>query len=224
VAGGRSTTQTPEPDAIGAADYTGQGAIATDTFCPYILRMKITVSELARRVAVGASRKEAAIVLRRLRHWTQIGVLPGGDDAEIHTGSGRHREYSFEDIRFAALALELAKWKMPVGPLKWILNELHTLVLGEGRDAEFAARWQAAIDGSTADFNPFSPAFSSAPNVFLVVRAPGDDMDAHFDFDISLREGDERLVARGFPGTDHYDNPRSALFVDLTELFRRLAT
>ena len=139
--------------------------------------MKITVSELARRVAPGASKKEAAIVLRQLRHWTQIGVLPGGADAEVHTGSGRHREYDFEGICFAALALELAKWKLPVGPLKWILGTLHANVLGEGRDAGEAALWQTAVDGRGP--------------VFLVVQAAGNVED--MDFAISLQADGAKL-------------------------------
>jgi DNA-binding transcriptional MerR regulator len=167
--------------------------------------MRFTVSELARRIAPGASKEEGWIVHRKVRHWTQIGVLPGGADSDVHTGSGRHRVYDSEDIRFAALALELAKWKLPVGPVKWILNTLHVNVEGEGRDVRYAALWQTALDGGGT--------------VFLVVQAAGNAED--MDFSISLQADGTQLHTLIQP-TDRYDSIGSLLVVDLTGIFRRL--
>ena len=75
--------------------------------------MSLTVSQLAERLLPVAPSGDLEGLIRQIRHWTLSGVIkPAGD---IHTGAGRHRRYEQNECYFAALALELTRWRIPVG-------------------------------------------------------------------------------------------------------------
>ena len=75
--------------------------------------MELTVREIAERILPVSPDGDMEALVRKLRHWTLSGVLrPVGS---LHTGAGRHRKYEETEIYFAGLAVELTRWRIPVG-------------------------------------------------------------------------------------------------------------
>ena len=75
--------------------------------------MELTVRELAERILPVSPDGDIEALVRQLRHWTLSGVLrPIGSP---YTGAGRHRKYDEIELYFAALAVELTRWRIPVG-------------------------------------------------------------------------------------------------------------
>jgi DNA-binding transcriptional MerR regulator len=101
-------------------------------------RVGYTVSELADRVGA-KSPQQRDLWLRRLRHWTTMGVLaPVGDQ---HTGTGHARRYGEDALYTAAVLLRLGDLGLPIGSIKAVARYIgdHRV-----RDQEFEGLWQDA--------------------------------------------------------------------------------
>jgi hypothetical protein len=116
------------------------------------------------------------------------------------------RRYGFEEARFAALALELARWKLPVGPLRWILSTLHANVAGDRPNKRDSALWRRAID--------------AAGPVYFCVQATGSVDEMNFAISLQI---DGATLYRLLRPTESYASIGSVLVVDLSGIFRRLS-
>jgi DNA-binding transcriptional MerR regulator len=76
---------------------------------------KLTVGEMGISLAplIGGDTAQA---IRRVRHWTNAGLLHPED--AVHSGTGRHRRYSYDQLYRAAILLELSRFSIPVGVLE----------------------------------------------------------------------------------------------------------
>jgi hypothetical protein len=162
--------------------------------------MDLTVRQLAKRVLPLAPDGDLDTVSRQLRHWTMQGVVrPTGS---IHSGAGKARKYPETEIYFAALALEVARWRIPVGMSEGIL--------------------QAARKEFEGDVNPtkerktfIADAIAGKQGIFLFLKY-ADRADSHqVEFKIGLYEDLVRAVAdaRWTMGTPSF------LAIDLSSLF-----
>ncbi len=90
--------------------------------------MVLTVKQLASRLAPILPDGDLEGLARQLRHWTLAGILrPIGN---IHTGAGKSRKYEETEVFWAAIALELVRWRIPIGVSDGIVKaarELHNL-------------------------------------------------------------------------------------------------
>ena len=62
-------------------------------------------------------------------------------EGQKHTGTGRSREYSADEIRRAAVLVELAKWRVPMTVLATSFDEF-------ADDYEY--EWNSAVNGSAS--------------------------------------------------------------------------
>jgi len=104
-----------------------------------------TVSEIASRLGA-RSERQADLWLRRLRHWSTLGILD--TLGPQHSGSGRHRRYETETIYIAALLVRLADRGLPVGVLKLIAGGLARSTSPQG---EYHEQWETAKSSASAD-------------------------------------------------------------------------
>jgi hypothetical protein len=91
----------------------------------------VTAAEITRRLtrALGAHMPVDEIVLgRAIRHWAGHGLLRTIGDP--HTGRGRDRLFKREEILRGAILFQIAKYYIPLGPMKLMMSEI---------DAEIAA-------------------------------------------------------------------------------------
>jgi len=89
---------------------------------------KMTLKELSERIATG--RDDAALVSRRIRHWTNEQLIP--TEGDIFSGRGRHRYYNMSGLLIAAVLWELSRYDVPVGVLDKVkpkLDDIMTFVL-----------------------------------------------------------------------------------------------
>jgi DNA-binding transcriptional MerR regulator len=113
--------------------------LTADIRGPIVIRMDdvgYTVSELASCVGATSPRQQD-LWLRRLRHWTTLGIIEAA--GPHHVGSGRARMYGPEAPYLAAVLLRLADLGLPVGTLKLIAKKLSI-----GTDQKFDEFWNAA--------------------------------------------------------------------------------
>jgi len=115
--------------------------LTKDTVCPTPLPMvpiDYTVSELADRVGA-KSPQQRDLWLRRLRHWTTMGVLtPVGDQ---HTGTGHARRYGEDALYTAAALLRLGDLGLPIGSIKAVARYIADQRV---EDSAFEGLWQDA--------------------------------------------------------------------------------
>ena len=123
------------------------------------MEQEFTVSELARRIAPDADEPEIARIVRQLRHWTLTGVLHLAGTVHIggvHTGAGRHRQYSGDAVYLAAIMVELARMGLPVGALHLVSGCMIAVLKRPKRglagktlpDNSALKLWRRAIEGA----------------------------------------------------------------------------
>lgn len=108
------------------------------------MSLPMKVKELSRVVA-DPRYDDPDLVMRQLRHWTNLGLLT--PRAGTFTGTGTHRDYDAESARRAAILVRFAALGLSVGVLRTVVivldRELNEKTDGEGQDL-----WRRAIDGS----------------------------------------------------------------------------
>src|SRR3954451_10857853 len=85
----------------------------------------VTAAEITRRLtrALGAHMPVDEIVLgRAIRHWAGHGLLRTIGDP--HTGRGRDRLFRREEILRGAILFQIARFYIPVGPMKLMMEEI----------------------------------------------------------------------------------------------------
>jgi len=97
-----------------------------------------TVSEVASCVGAVTPRQQD-LWLRRLRHWTTMGVLETLSGQ--HVGTGRERRYGVEAVYLAAVLLGLGDLALPIGVLKTIASAIEADLSKHGDSAEL---WEEA--------------------------------------------------------------------------------
>src|SRR5215208_2376550 len=88
--------------------------------------MNMTLRELTRCLS-SVSGEKPATLNRQLRNWTDLGVL--GLVGTVNTGTGRSRLYSRQSACVAALAVELARWGIPVGIMRVVCPAIYALLM-----------------------------------------------------------------------------------------------
>jgi hypothetical protein len=80
-----------------------------------------TLNQLVSRLSVGGGKEEAARLARQLRHWTSSDLIsPLG---EKHTGTGVSRRYTADEVRKAAILVELSRYRIPAPVLEESFSE-----------------------------------------------------------------------------------------------------
>jgi DNA-binding transcriptional MerR regulator len=100
----------------------------------------LTVSELAEaccpRNAEGeVDRDRLRLWIRRLRHWSQLGILP--ERAMRQIGAGQHRLYGADLVYLAAILLRASGTGISVGVIKEISKKLQRETQGKRSLAQF---------------------------------------------------------------------------------------
>lgn len=95
-----------------------------------------TVADMAKLIRPDADPDTVALLKRQLRHWTALDLLHpiAGKD----TGTGRHRRYDADEVRRAAIFVELSRYRVPAP----VLEDYATLLSETARSV-----WDAAISG-----------------------------------------------------------------------------
>lgn len=75
--------------------------------------MELTVKQLAERLLPLSVEGDVDSLARQLRHWTLSGILRTA--GAVHTGAGKSRKYDEIELYWATIALELVRWRIPVG-------------------------------------------------------------------------------------------------------------
>jgi hypothetical protein len=154
--------------------------LTKDAFRPYVVGMDtdLTVSTLADHI--GAHMLGGRVypeirdqVTRRLRYWTQSGVMrPAGG---VLTGTGTHRRYGVESVLVGAVLVELARTLgLGLATLKTVADRLYDDVFrGEKADP---GHWRGAAGGSRRHYLQMTfdqPSAGGAPMlVTAMVVAP----------------------------------------------------
>ena len=153
-----------------------------------------TVKQLAARLRPLRDDPDRARLVRRIRHWTLVGLLP--TDGDLHVGEGRHRRYQPDTAFTVALLEELARHDLGVGSLKAVMFALAAYRALRTRD----------------DRDPIGEAMRGERSVaawFSVSEAPD-----------GWGIGVQMMVDP--PGLDLPDSVTSALVVNLTKVFSRV--
>lgn len=96
-----------------------------------------SVKGVAERIAYKGDADEIRKIIRQLRHWTNADLLtPLG---EKHTGTGVSRQYDADEVRKAAILLELSRYGVTVEMLEGF-DEWTSLLRGTDR-------WKKAAEG-----------------------------------------------------------------------------
>jgi hypothetical protein len=77
--------------------------------------MSMTLKELTARLSAVSS-ETSETLNRQIRNWTEMGVL--GVAGSVNTGTGRSRVYEEEAAYLGAVAVEVARWGMPIGSIR----------------------------------------------------------------------------------------------------------
>lgn len=85
--------------------------------------MPLTLKELTLRLA-SASGESTDTLNRQLRSWTESAALPLAGDLFI--GTGKKRLYEDVAVLLAAVAIELARWDIPIGKIRLILSLMYS--------------------------------------------------------------------------------------------------
>jgi hypothetical protein len=165
--------------------------------------MALTVAKLAERALSASPGSDAAVVIRQIRHWTLSGVVRPTTD--VHTGVGKHRQYAESEAYFAALALELTRWRIPVGVLDGVVQAARREFEGNVNPTrEPIAGVKDAIDGEDG--------------VFLFVKF-SDGVDSHR---LEVKLGPYLKMSRDIADSGWTRDMPSFLAIDLSALFRKV--
>jgi hypothetical protein len=115
--------------------------------------MELTVKQLAERLLPVSPDEDLGALTRQLRHWTLGGLLE--TVGEVHVGAGRARKYDEYELYYAALAMELSRWRIPVGVSHLIVR---------------MARDQNEHAAATGKGSVFSRAVAGEADIFLCIR------------------------------------------------------
>src|SRR3954447_7581991 len=112
--------------------------------------MALTVRDMAEKLVPLSPEGDVESIVRQLRHWSLTGVLqPSG---ALHVGAGRYRKYDKLELYFAALALELSRWRIPVGVsdrlVQAVRNEHRLKTAIDAENGPSTNTVQNAIDGA----------------------------------------------------------------------------
>ncbi len=163
-----------------------------------------TLKEVATILSATKTREEIERIARQIRHWTLSGVLE--PEGEKHTGTGRSRRYSADEIRFAAWLMELARYGVTVSIM---------LCVRYAFDDEAKEGYWASV--ATADPPVF---FEMAWDQDTIVTNVGTDPAA------LITRKTRHVGAAGADGEAHGvldpANITSSITVNLTKVFARL--
>ena len=178
--------------------------LTLDIRCLYSGHMDLTVKQLAERILPLSREGDLDGLVRQLRHWTLTGVVrPVGT---VHTGAGKHRKYDSGEVYFAALALELARWRVPVGVSDIVVQAARQQLEGAGADAG---------PGST---NFIAEAIAGRERVFMLVKSL-EGVDRPWT---EIKVGFAPKVMKDAVNQGWSEDASSFLGIDLTALFRKL--
>lgn len=159
-----------------------------------------TLKEMAKILSSSFEGGDAEKCARKIRHWTLMDLLtPHGSK---HTGTGVSRKYSLEEIRKAAILIELSRWKVPMT----LLDDIFDTMIDE-----------------YADFDEWAIAIEAQANVFLSMSWTEDFVTWH----IGIHEPCLGTVAEPDDPNELDDSglfprPASAIVINLTRIFQRL--
>ena len=97
-----------------------------------------TVVELVRRCSPPQGEERFALWLRRVRHWTALGILPL---ANLTRGRRNSRVYDLDALHIAALLLRISDFGIETNILESISSFIQNNMFGRGRFARF---WRGA--------------------------------------------------------------------------------
>jgi hypothetical protein len=165
--------------------------------------MALTVAQLAKRALPASPEGDTDVVVRQIRHWTLSGVVRPTTD--VHTGVGKHRQYAESEAYFTALALELTRWRIPVGVLDGVVQAARREFEGDANPTgEPIPGVKEAIDGEdgVAMFVKFS-----------------DGIDSHR---LEVKLGPYLKMFRAIAESGWTRDMPSFLAIDLSTLFRKV--
>jgi hypothetical protein len=155
-----------------------------------------TLKEMVAALAPLNADDNSAPLARQLRHWTNSGLLsPVG---KRHTGTGTSRRYTPDEVRKAAILVELAHYRVPTT----VLQDSFELF---SEDWPKRPQWHQAITGTH--------------QIFLYVTYNRDQVT------YQLVPHDFRrivLLPKDWRGDDPAHDSASAIVVNVTRVFSRL--
>jgi DNA-binding transcriptional MerR regulator len=188
----------------------------------------LTVSELAAIVADPALNDDVHLVTRQIRNWSTIGLLkPAGGP---FTGRGKHRRYELEEVYRTGLLVRFAALGLPTAALS-ALNEyfdqiserraIDILDITASMTAAQVAKyrreeWRWVTERSASQFLAFR--FVQNPRADVVERAQF--WCGTWTMQPEIKNSPETFGEGLPPDFAEYGAP--AIFINLTELFRRL--
>jgi len=105
-------------------------------------RDTFTLKEMVRILSPDDDEEARARIARQVRHWTMLDLLtPAG---RKHTGTGVSRRYDADEVRKAAILVELNQYHLPVTAF----SEAHDW----SRNFLRSSAWQTATDGKRPVF------------------------------------------------------------------------
>ena len=163
--------------------------------------MELNVRDLAERLLPLSPDGDIDALLRQLRHWTISGMLQ--TSGELHTGAGRSRKYDETEIYYAALAMELTRWRIPVG--------IGDLIMQMARDDN-------AFTAKTEKGSTFTRAVAGTEDIFFCIRLGTRRADAE------LVSGELTSLASAMKKHRWTADFPSFIAINLTTLFTPLRT
>lgn len=136
-----------------------------------------TLKQLVARLAPKASPKEAAQLMRRIRHWTAANLLQpiGGKD----TGTGVSRRYDERELQRAAILAELERYRVPVP----IIDQFPLSM----DNYQSSQAWRDALEGKRPVFlqlawNEMTTMWTLTPDIpQVLLLAPKGKVHSHAD-------------------------------------------
>ncbi len=167
------------------------GAYMSDN--PYTLKQMVSI------LAPAGDSKAAPRLARQLRHWTALDLLApiGGKQ----TGTGVSRRYGLDEVRKAAILVELSNYRVP-SPV------LEDSFADASEKWPRLVQWREAVEGRKA--------------ILLYISYDDDQVTYQF----APAKSAMLLLGpkRGLPKHDPTFDAASAIVVNLTKLFSRLRT
>jgi len=169
-----------------------------------------TLKEMAKILGTAFKEEEPDVCARKIRHWTLMDLLsPHG---KKHTGTGKSRLYSIQEIYKAAILMELTRWKVPLP----VLTDSFDIMLDSHEDGK---EWTMAVEGTA--------------NVFLALVRTDElinwQMSAHepkISYLTHENDPNSEDYLQGKIGSDDdpycFDWPTSAIVMNITRIFKRL--
>lgn len=161
---------------------------------------RYTLKEVSEILSLSFADQSEEQCSRKIRHWTLADLLePYGSK---HTGTGKSREYLVEEIRKAALLMELSRWRLPIP----FLTDSFGVMLDSYEDGE---EWQTALDGSENVFLSLSWN-EDLVNWQMSVGEPSLTLVTNTTHSVSLSDSYEMQL------------PSSAIVLNVTRIFQSL--